>query len=227
MSEIVLSEKFNNDLAKFFVWVINAGYKIFDCDKKEQEWSINLLEKFIEPGRNKLAGFIKALTECYCIKFNDSVIGDSKLLANEFKDAPANMKKIKKDKVEKKLKNEKLDYSSLKLDMSLDTSETYYLYTFNYWTEELVTVFGKPKKTGEKGDDCIYEWKLNVAGEIYSIHDYKSSKTIDNITWYLAGSSDSKKNIKIINKYIDAILKEKCLALREDTSLAPDECENS
>lgn len=191
--KIKLSEKFNTELSKFFIWA-NIEYQIFDFDNKEQIWSIDLINGFEEPSRNKLEGVVKAVIEYYCIKQDNNTIGDAKLLVKEFKHASCAIKKRK---------------NNIKLDMSLDTSETYYLHTFDYWTEEFITVFGSPKKVGKKGDECMYEWILKVNDQTYSIHDWRHNYDFDNITWYLSGLVDDKKNIKIITDYIYEILTEK------------------
>lgn len=232
-TSVVLTDKFKKELEKFFSWAVNAEYIIKDINDEQHEWSIKLLNKFEEPGRNKLEAYIKGLFAKYTISLNDMDIEDAKLLAKEFKEKGEKVKKTTKKsedaevekpkkttkkseeaevekpkKTTKKSKEVESDVEvdeSVKLDMSLDTSETFNVDTLEFWTSELIQVFGKPKKTGGKDDEHTWEWKLEVNGEPFTIYDWnENGESFDEATWYLGATSDNKKNIKTLVKYIES-----------------------
>ena len=230
---VVLTDKFKKELEKFFSWAVNSEYIIKDINDEQHEWSLKLLNKFEEPGRNKLEAYIKALFAKYTITLNDMDIEDAKLLAKEFKEKGEKVKKTTKKSEEAELEKPKkttkkseeaevenpkkttkkskevesdveLD-ESVKLDMSLDTSETFNVDTLEFWTSELIQVFGKPKKTGGKDDEHTWEWKLEVNGEPFTIYDWnENDESFDEATWYLGATSDNKKNTKTLVKYIES-----------------------
>lgn len=219
---VVLSDKFKKELEKFLSWA-SESYTIKDIDNNEKEWSTALLTKFEEPGRNKLEAYIKALLQNYIISVGDMDIEDAKLLAKEFKEKSGKPKKsesessetkTKKSKTEKPKKETKTMKSSetetecnVRLDMSLDTSETYNVETLDFWTQELVKVFGEPKKTGSEDDEHTWEWKLEVGGDIYSIYNWNEyGESYEEATWYLGSTVENKKTIKVLNDYIWSML---------------------
>lgn len=226
---IVLTDKFVKELEKFFEWAIESEYLIKDINNEQNEWSIKLLTKFEEPGRNKLEAYIKALFAKYTISLNKMDIEDAKLLAKEFKDkggktskkskavdAEENPKKSEKAKTTKKSKVEEVvekveevesenEVENVKLDMSLDTSETFNVDTLEFWTSELIQVFGKPKKTGGKDSEHTWEWKIEVNGDPFSIYDWnENSDSFEDTTWYVGATSENKKNIKTLVSYIES-----------------------
>ncbi len=159
-------------------------------------------------------------------------IEDAKLLSKEFKDkggktskkskavdAEEKPKKSEKAKTTKKSKVEEVEVKevevkeveseneveNVKLDMSLDTSETFNVDTLEFWTSELVEVFGKPKKTGGKDDEHTWEWKVEVNGAPFTIYDWnENSDSFEDTTWYVGATSDNKKNIKTLVSYIES-----------------------
>lgn len=226
-TSVAITEKFKKELEKFFEWAAVSDYIIKDINNDQHEWSMKLLNKFEEPGRNKLEAYIKALFAKYTISMGDMDIEDAKLLAKEFKEKGENSKKTKtkepkesneekpkkseKAKTTKKSKEVESDVESVeveesvKLDMSLDTSETFNVDTLEFWTSELVQVFGKPKKTGGKDDEHTWEWKVEVNGEPFTIYDWnENGDSFDEATWYLGATSENKKNIKTLVKYIES-----------------------
>jgi hypothetical protein len=234
-SAIVLTDKFVKELEKFFEWAIESEYLIKDINSDQHEWSIKLLTKFEEPGRNKLEAYIKALFAKYTISLNEMDIEDAKLLAKEFKDkggkaskksqavdAEEKPKKSEKAKTTKKSKVEvkevveevvekveevesENEVENVKLDMSLDTSETFNVDTLEFWTSELVEVFGKPKKTGGKDDEHTWEWKIEVNSAPFTIYDWnENGDNFEDTTWYLGATSENKKNIKTLISYIES-----------------------
>ena len=59
-----LSDKFSNDLNRFFIWANENNYVV----KKDDEiidWSQNILPDFIEPSRNKINAYVKDLFQFY------------------------------------------------------------------------------------------------------------------------------------------------------------------
>jgi len=248
-----LSEKFEKDLEKFFVWAVKNEYLIKN-DDSEIEWSMELLKtiEFTEPGRNKLDSFINAVKDSYTIENEDGEVDDAKLMAKEFKDAKEKSprkkkaekeieqnetgevkpKKVKKTKtieevedvvVPKKVKKTKTviveaEIESVKLDMTLDTENTDWLDIIEFWTNDLIKVFGKPHKTGGKEDNNhTHEWKLEINGGIYSIYDWDNTDAFEDITWHIAthveSKSENKENIKTLYNYMNSMLPE------EDTKL--------
>ena len=202
-SSVVLTDKFKKELEKFFSWAVNSEYIIKDINDEQHEWSTKLLNKFEEPGRNKLEAYIKALFAKYTISLNDMDIEDAKLLAKEFKEKGEKVKKTTKKS--KEVESDVEVDESVKLDMSLDTSETFNVDTLEFWTSELIQVFGKPKKTGGKDDEHTWEWKLEVNGEPFTIYDWnENGESFDEATWYLGATSDNKKNTKTLVKYIES-----------------------
>ena len=223
MSMEKLTVKFAKDVENFFVWSVENNYIIKDIDDEQVDWSIELLKtiNFNESSRNKLEGLIKAIMNTYSIYRKNLVIDDAKLMSKDFKEAPIEKsprKNAKKEKVEsseeetpkiKKEKKEKVESSEeesidqVKLDMSLDTNDTILLDVLEYWTKDLIKVFGKPKKTGDKSTGHLYEWKIQVNESIYSIYDWNNVEAINDITWYINGSEKNEDDLQILIKYID------------------------
>lgn len=214
-TNLILTEKFNKELDKFFEWAAMSEYLIKDIENEQHEWSIKLLSKFEEPSRNKLEAYIKALFVKYTILIGETEIEDAKLLAKEFKNK-SNKKEVKekvkkeeikeevKEKIEEKAEEE-IEEESVKLDMSLDTSECFYVDTLEFWTSELVEVFGNPKKTGSKDEEHTWEWKIEVNGEPFSIYNWNADgDSYDESTWYLGSTSENKTNIITLIKYIES-----------------------
>ncbi|HBS53636.1 MAG TPA: hypothetical protein DD806_06525, partial [Flavobacterium sp.] len=113
-------------------------------------------------------------------------------------------KKATKAKAKKVV--EKIEDDQVKVDMTLDTLDTEYVDTLEYWTSDLVKAFGKPKKTGGDDEDHLYEWKIQVNNSIFSIYDWHNDQSFDDITWHISGFGDYKKNEKNLNvltTYID------------------------
>jgi superfamily II DNA/RNA helicase len=231
---VVLSDKFKKELEKFLSWA-SESYTIKDINNNEKEWSVALLTKFEEPGRNKLEAYIKSLLQTYIISIGEMDIEDAKLLAKEFKEKSGKSKKSeasesseketktketktkktsekpKKEVKEKETKTTKKSKSvsepSVRLDMSLDTSETYNVETLDFWTEELTKVFGEPKETGSEDEDHTWEWKVEVDGDIYSIYNWNEyGESYEDATWYLGSTVENKKTIKVLNDYIWSLL---------------------
>ena len=249
-SSIVLSDKFKKELEKFFSWA-NELYSIKDINDKEKEWSFSLLKTFEEPGRNKLEAYLKEILKNYVISINDTDIEDAKLLAKEFKEKATKKatKKTESESEEKpkkatkkskkvteeieseseekpkkaKVKATKKEKSEVKLDMSLDTSETYNVDTLDFWTDELESVFGKPKKTGSDEEEHTWEWKLDVNGDVYSIYNWNEyEESYEETTWYLGSTVENKKTVKALNDYIWGFL-DKVEQDQEDTEVNEDE----
>jgi chemotaxis protein histidine kinase CheA len=108
-----LTAKFESDVQKFFVWAVEKEYVIKDIDNNELEWSLDLLKtiNFVEPGRNKLEGFIAAVKDTYNVYRGKTKVDDAKLLAKDFKEAPVE----KKTKTTKKEKAESSDEAPKKV----------------------------------------------------------------------------------------------------------------
>lgn len=264
--------KFESDLKKFFVWAVEKEYVIKDIEGDELEWSLDLLKSinFIEPGRNKLEGFIAAVKDTYNIYRDETKVDDAKLLARDFKETPVEKKtkkekaestdeapkKVKKSKAKKESDNDEVkqkakpskakeveskkvkkvesdeedevkrkatkakkvvevkeveedvkleeDEIVVKVDMTLNTLDTDYLETLEYWSDDLVKAFGKPKKTGTEDDYHLYEWKIQVNDTIFAIYDWRNKEKFNDITWHISGFDDYEKNdLCVLYNYID------------------------
>ena len=101
----------------------------------------------------------------------------------------------------------------VKLDTTLDTTNTFWLDTLEYWTRDLIKVFGKPKKTGSDKDDHLYEWKIQVNNTIYTIYDWHNKEKLDDITWHLGTDEENEANFKVLIMYIDEIIGEQDIKL--------------
>ena len=230
---VELSEKFVKELSKFNEFMTNVGYIVRDINDEECEWNVSLVgDNYSEPGRNKLESFVKKLMEKYVITLEETQIEDAKLLVKEFKERPKeekpkkvkkedvkekpkkvkqnvkeeNPKKVEKEEKPKKVKKEvkKEVKDGVLLDFTLDTSDTWHLETLEYWTSELVSVFGTSMRTGTTEDKHVFEWKLLVNGDVYSIYDWDREEEYNEKTWYLSGDNESEKNIKELHKYIQS-----------------------
>ena len=136
---IVLTDKFKKELEKFFSWAITSEYLIKDINNEQHEWSVKLLTKFEEPGRNKLEAYIKALFTKYTISLNDMDIEDAKLLAKEFKEKGETSKKASK----------KVDDSETEKPKKKTTKKSE--------SVEEVEVEEKPKKKTTKKSESVEE----------------------------------------------------------------------
>lgn len=94
-----LSDKFSNDLNKFFIWANENNYVV----KKDDEiidWSQNILPDFIEPSRNKINAYVKDLFQFYKLyDKNNLQIEETyiKIIIKEFKENKPTLKKSKKN----------------------------------------------------------------------------------------------------------------------------------
>jgi len=103
MSTILnLSDKFANDLNKFFIWANENDYVV----KKDDEvvnWSQNMLPDFIEPSRNKINAYVKELFQFYKLyDKNNLPIEETfiKIIIKEFKENKPTLKKSKKNEID-------------------------------------------------------------------------------------------------------------------------------
>jgi hypothetical protein len=103
MSTILnLSDKFANDLNKFFIWADENNYVV----KKDDEvvnWSQNMLPDFIEPSRNKINAYVKELFQFYKLyDKNNLPIEETfiKIIIKEFKENKPTLKKSKKNEID-------------------------------------------------------------------------------------------------------------------------------
>jgi hypothetical protein len=97
-----LSDKFANDLNKFFIWADENNYVV----KKDDEvvnWSQNMLPDFIEPSRNKINAYVKELFQFYKLyDKNNLPIEETfiKIIIKEFKENKPTLKKSKKNEID-------------------------------------------------------------------------------------------------------------------------------
>jgi hypothetical protein len=124
----------------------------------------------------------------------------------------SDVKEKKDKKVTKKSKKENTNIDNIVIDMSLDTSKTFYLDKLEFTTNELRNKLGEPNKTGGKDDKHRYEWKIMCNSHIYSIYDwcrYGKFEELENEKWYIGGTSDEKMNVDKIIEFINSNEEEK------------------
>lgn len=222
---VVLTEKFEKELVKCFKWLNESGYVVKDVvDGAEVGWQMSLLVQFIEPGRNKLECYIKEIIKNYIIEFGGKTIDDYKLIVKEFKESKASKisnkksddklkeKKVEKSKkeknteitkTEKSKKTKKLEnkIEEIVINMNLCTSDTYYLDTLVYTTQQLVNILGDPEKTGNESTKHQFEWKFMIRNNVYTIYDWKNEdgefSNFEDAEWFLGGNSEDEENIKM------------------------------
>ena len=216
-----LTQKFAKELESFFQWTIMNGYIIFDNDEEQRLWDFKLVKEFQEPGRNKLEFYIKTLfNQEFTIHLKKNKINDAKLLVKDFKsEEPKKETKetpkkeiketpkketLKKEEKETKetLKKEKPKKSeiTLKTDNCLDTSKGYFLDTLKFTTEELIKILGEPTKTGNTDDEHVFEWKIILNKEVFSIYDWENTLEFNLIIWHISGIKNS--NVSLVIGYI-------------------------
>lgn len=187
--------KFEKDINTFFKWAVTNSYTISDKrDDEKLEWTTNLLMGFKEPGRNKLDSYIKKLMEEHTIIDDENnEICDAKLLVKMYKDTNAVIKQKKEVKI-----FQQDDTDVYKVDNTINTSNLVecVIGELNFSTEILTNIFGKPKKSGLKGDEWRYEWKIkDDDNNIFSIHDFAyTDDTFDqlkNATWFVSSKCNN------------------------------------
>lgn len=203
-SSSILSEKFAVTIQKLLIWLKDNDYELKDSDNCNIKWSMDLLNDFNEPGRNKIETFIKKIGKEYSLTKDSNKVLDVKMLVNNFKQ---NKPKIQRKKKQKEtLTSTPKENSNVIVDNTLNTSNTFNVDTLPYFTDDLIEVFGYPEEI--KDEDSQYEWKLNVNGYTYSIYDWiENNETFEDKMWYLASTnedtSEDTKNIKMLYKFIN------------------------
>jgi hypothetical protein len=218
---IVLSEKFNKEVEKFFEWANLMEYVPKFKDDESRDWTFSLVKIFTEPSRNKLEMYISAIMDNHSITSDESKICDAKLMVKDFKENSkikkvkvikkvTNEEKIKKITKEEKIKKTQSNCSDIKnlLLCDVNTTDTWYLCELETSTEILEQVFNcKAKKTGQKNDDFQYEWKFEMDDSIYSVYNWAwedgSFDDYEKTTWYLAGNNEDKRIIVKIKEFCD------------------------
>lgn len=233
MPTIVLTEKFEKELKKCLNWLTETGYLLKDIvDGSIVEWNSNLLNQFVEPGRNKLESYIKEVVKNFIIEFEGEIVDDHKMIVKNFKNrVDIKNEKVSNKKEEKSKKEVKSKIVEVVLDNSIDTLGTYYLDTLVYSTDELISVFGQPEKTGTESCKHRYEWKLKIGKNTYSIYDWlnedKTHSTFEENEWYLGGDSENEINIKSFYQYmtkcIDEIESKKNIVVQDESRLEENE----
>ena len=166
------------------------------------------------------------------IEIDDAKLMSKDFKESPVEKSPKKVKEVKPKKSTKKIKNEDVKSEDVELhlkhtdkdvksevkptdedagykvriDMTLDTENTFWLDTLEYWTKDLIKVFGKPKKTGSDQDDHLYEWKIQVNNTIYTIYDWHNKEKLEDITWHLGTNEENEDDFKVLIKYIDEII---------------------
>lgn len=99
LGKMSYSVSFNKMLDQFFEWVKTVDYYVKDSQGVNKEWELNMLDNFVEPGRNKLEIYLRTLVEHYDIyKENNILSKDTKWIKDmiyEFKQSTKTSKKNK------------------------------------------------------------------------------------------------------------------------------------
>jgi hypothetical protein len=219
------SEKFVKEINKFFEWVKSNGYTIRDMEYNiTKEWNIELLKKFVEPGRNKIESYLKELVNIYVILHDGEEVEDggtqswAKMIAKDYKLEKKNKKQEKKQKIENKkngivLEKKNEDKNKIKVSCDFETEDIVYLDTLKVKWDMLKEKFGEPIKTEryeneESSNDCNYrcEWKIKIGDNYYSIYDWVNKKgkfdSIEKCKWYISGKEYNENDINILTKYL-------------------------
>lgn len=181
----MFTAKFEKDLVKFFKYA-NEELKI-----KGQEWSMDLLTEFKEPGRNKLNQYVKEVTKEFEVTDKNGEAIDYKMIMDDFKNV-----KSKSNESEEVMEGVEVN-GDLKTDDNME-----YIETLEYSTDELERAMGKSIMY-EHDDDYNREWKIKCNGNIYSIYNWDSKEVKDkDIEWHIAGFVKKDKDINLIKMYI-------------------------
>ena len=190
--DLHLSEKFEKELVTFMLWISDTEYKI-SSENNEIEWSMNLLDKFQEPGRNKLECYIKELMKVYFISYENNEINDIKSITKEFSENKSKICKELKTKLplsklnkQNEKQNEKENQIIKKQDDPLHYVKTYInACELDYSTIKLVTVYGMPKFI--KSKYIQYQWNIDDKFIIYNwLNESGEFSSFETIRWYLA-----------------------------------------
>ena len=202
----VFSEKFSKEMEKFFSWAQEHGYSVHAAKTgADKKWKLDLLKSFEEPGRNKLEGFLREVMKTYVIRNGDEEIDDYKLMVKEFKDTKPKRKRTDST-ASVKSTVDAAAHPVCVVDSKLDTSETYYLDTLDFTTEQLEMRMGKPVKAGGKGDSFRWEWRVLIGDNVYSIYDWKNEAgefdDYQETEWYMAGMKTNAKDKAVFKAWI-------------------------
>ena len=222
-SNVSLTNKFRKDLSVFFKWADNEKYFLINKSNNNiVNWSINLLQNFEEPTRNKIDAFLKSILQHNLSIVRDSeVILDYKILSKEFKQFKPN-----KDFIKSTIK---LEYE-LTPNHTINSSEFPFLKTLDTSFVKITQILGDPS-FGEPTDKFRHEWCFDFNKSQYSIYDWKNKNGyFDNVSdskWHLSGLDKNKKNISIIQKiFIDNTNTNKFTNTNANTNKITSEDEN-
>jgi hypothetical protein len=181
-----LSEKCGKEIASFKKWLKVNNYEFDDSNID-----------FVEPKRNKLEMYIKAILKNGNILNNGNEIGDAKLLVKDYKNKTKKVKKVEK-------KGE-IVYLGNILD------EMYYICDIDFNTDYLETYFGCKAKEVKK-ENQRYEWCFEYKGNKYMIYDWcyedGSFEDYKDTEWHLGGIYNEYKD-EILEKLLDKIVDKK------------------
>jgi hypothetical protein len=194
-------------LTKFFDWATENEYTIKTSEGSETEWSTRIVETFVEPGRNKLEGYLKEVFKSNKVEKGGEEVTDSKILAKMFKENKPTRKRA--DTTTSSGSEE----FTIVVDNTLDTADTFYLDTLEFTTGELTDKLGMSDQTGKEDDKHRYEWKIIYDGKMYSIYDWKNEDgefdDIEECEWHIAGTKEDKKALEGIRNIIKGNFKPK------------------
>lgn len=212
-----LSEKFIKELSKFIEWANNSQYEVRDVvDDEKIMWNMNLLEKFNEPGRNKLECYLSEVAKWYNlyeIKDKQFVeVSNIKIIMIDFKNNKNNKREQKKENRKNQKVTNAIETDLIKKDDKINTNDMIYIDTLdNIKTDDLIKILGNPIKTGNEEDKHRYEWKITINNTQYSIYDWCNDNNIFdellNCEWYVATKETTncvsyKNDIKLLKKFI-------------------------
>ena len=111
-------------------------------------------------------------------------------------------KSIKKEIIE--IEIEEIVEGMLKVDNCVDTSGGYFLCTLEFSTEQLVKILGEPIKSGEIDDEHVFEWRIVMNKEVFSIYDWENTVEFNKIVWHISGEKSS--NVCNVKEWISKSL---------------------
>ncbi len=186
------SATFTKELALFNNWAQSKVVSDFI-------WGQTPIE-FTEPARNRLLKFLDAVVAAqFKFQMDGQDVTDNKNVVEAFKKRD---KKLTDPKSTRKspVKKPAVVLEECKIDFTTDTTDTEYVETLEFFTEELKKALGEPQITGLKpteDEEHEYEWKGSINGTPFSIYDWKyqgeDKEILEERTWFLATQDKSFK----------------------------------
>ena len=136
-----------------------------------------------------------------CYRIDNMITDATKLCEGDAEEIYASYKKYKCSSGSKTRETE----TSLHLDNALNTSKTFFVKSLDdLCTDDLIRVYGQPRKTGLPQDDFRYEYAFRFAkgGKVYtfSLYDYKNDEgefyDMQDIFWHVGSTTSDREVVR-------------------------------